>query len=90
VISDQEWASFDRMVGVMERAHVERARRRAEVLLDRWPSDDREEFLADLVTSLRSSRAYVDEAWRRALALQRAAGRPSVIDLREPSVQGSR
>ena len=86
MISDREWESFDRLVGVIERAHVERARRRAEVLLDRWPSDDRDEFLADLVASLRSSRAYVDEAWRRALALQKAAGGPSVIDLREPAV----
>ena len=83
MLSDREWASFDRMVGIIERAYIERARRRAELLLERWPSDDDDAFLADLVASMRSSRAFVDEAWRLALTLQRSAA-VDTIDLREP------
>jgi hypothetical protein len=86
VLSERDWSSFDRIVEMIERAYIERARRRAEHLLARWPAEDREPFLADLVEGFRSSRAFADDAWRLALAMQRtpAPGEDAnVVDLRE-------
>ena len=86
MLSDRDWSSFDRIVDMIERAYIERARRRAESLLDRWPDDDREAFLADLVEAFQSSHAFADDAWRLALAMQQtpAPGEvEDVLDLRE-------
>jgi hypothetical protein len=86
VLSERDWSSFDRIIDVIERAYIERARRRAESLLARWPDDDRDAFLADLVADFRSSRAFADDAWRLALAMQRTpvpGEAAAVVDLRE-------
>ena len=78
---------------MIERAYIERARRRAESLLARWPDEDREAFLADLVEAFQSSHAFADDAWRLALAMQQtpAPGEVSnVLDLRERVLHDNR
>ena len=92
VLSDRDWSSFDRIVDMIERAYIERARRRAESLLARWPDDDRDAFLADLVEAFQSSHAFADDAWRLALAMQQtpAPGEvEDVLDLRERVLHGT-
>ena len=85
MLSDAEWASFDRLVDRIERAYIERCRQRAARLLDGVPADEAERFLAEFVESLRRGGAFRNDAWSMALAAEAVRPRyeARVIDLRD-------
>ena len=81
---EQEGPSLDRLANLIERAYVERYRRRAAALLARWGDDDAARKATSLAGVLSAGGAIRPEARRLALVLHAKAARPEdVLDLRE-------